>query len=207
MRNAILYTLFLPFTILAQYTFWIDISCGSSTDAPFFRALTGAYDMAHLAWNKWIDKDIYTSFVFNKIFKADWEILDDPNNINDNQYAVRQVSSKSCSLFFMISRWKCWPDILFAFAHMTLELDQTKSNYRYFCDNDPQAPDGGTRWSLRPDVTNPPIGYQPQKERVGRLQNEIPYQEWEDIRNGVSLVRYLSTISVLTLDLACHGPH
>ena len=59
------------------------------------------------------------------------------------------------------------------------------SNYRYYCDNDPMDMAGNTRWTLRPDPApwQRTLNYTPQKFRNWRQE---PYQEWEDVTNGVS---------------------
>ena len=65
------------------------------------------------------------------------------------------------------------------------------ANYRFYCDNDPQDVNGGTRWSLRPD---PPYNQRGQNYVLNRLRQPWPivqtgYQDWEDTINGVFIGR------------------
>ncbi|KAL9110329.1 MAG: hypothetical protein Q9227_005060 [Pyrenula ochraceoflavens] len=72
------------------------------------------------------------------------------------------------------------------------EVPKHRANYRYYCDGDPQDPDGGTRWTLRPDPISAPQDYVRQEDREQfdpdiELEHQIPYQEWEDISDGVMM--------------------
>ena len=74
-----------------------------------------------------------------------------------------------------------YKDILSSLADMTSTKDREAANYRYYCDNDPQDMDGGTRWTLRPDPSPTPSGYVRQRDRL--RPPDRPYQEWEDRTN------------------------
>lgn len=73
------------------------------------------------------------------------------------------------------------------FAGMVLTHDQARSNVRYYCDNDPQIINGGSRWTLRPDPPNPPQGYVPQRfrQRYDDSNPNAEHQEWEDLTNDI----------------------
>ncbi|KAL9114839.1 MAG: hypothetical protein Q9227_001082 [Pyrenula ochraceoflavens] len=81
--------------------------------------------------------------------------------------------------------------ILTRLVEMTPTDERDSSNYRFYCDDDPQSLDGTSRWTLRPDPAFPPTGYRPQRERP-RVPippppgfSPMPHQEWQDVDNGV----------------------
>lgn len=78
--------------------------------------------------------------------------------------------------------------------------DRRAANFRYYCDDDPQSIDGGTRWTLRPDPNPLPQGYVAQRQRP-RASDPLrqpgqAYQEWEDIANGMLDPRTIGKVSL-----------
>ncbi|KAL9624844.1 MAG: hypothetical protein Q9160_000890 [Pyrenula sp. 1 TL-2023] len=70
--------------------------------------------------------------------------------------------------------------------------DRAQANVRIYCDDDPQDLNGNSRWTLRPDISNPPPGYTPQAQRP-RFSDAQPNEEylevWEDLLNGMLMGR------------------
>ncbi|KAL9619673.1 MAG: hypothetical protein Q9160_005693 [Pyrenula sp. 1 TL-2023] len=75
------------------------------------------------------------------------------------------------------------------FAGMIQTLNRAQANVRYYCDNDPQNINGGSRWTLRPDPPNPPPGYIPQRfrQRYDDRNPNVEHQEWEDLTNDIMM--------------------
>ncbi|KAL9105285.1 MAG: hypothetical protein Q9227_009524, partial [Pyrenula ochraceoflavens] len=64
------------------------------------------------------------------------------------------------------------------------------SNYRFYCDNDPQDINGRSRWTLRPDPTHStPRNYMLNalRPRLPQPPNFMWYQEWWDLWNGIHM--------------------
>ena len=94
---------------------------------------------------------------------------------------------------------------------MDLEPDNNRNaaNYRFYCDDDIQDPDGHSRWRLRADPLPPhcfectaPIYFTPNHERPrwedapARLAQHGYYQEWEDLGEFLARSTYYWTWSM-----------
>ena len=80
---------------------------------------------------------------------------------------------------------------------MTLVVDRSSANVRYYCDNDAQSLNGTTRWKLREDPPPdqiPSLFYVKQKDRprLPRTRSSSGvWQEWVNSENGIYMGRTL----------------
>ena len=99
-------------------------------------------------------------------------------------------------------------------ATMTQRSNRRLSNYRYYCDNDPQGEN--TRWQLREDPQSIPFGYIPQRlrSRTAPQPNQdnagYQFQEWYDPRNGIEMGRLIpgcNAADVVGVTYTQHGTY
>ena len=150
------------------FRYYVDETCKRFPDNRVTVAIAGAQKMALTANNRLISqKDIYTATIFDRIFKRP-KMSPDINN---------QPQYQSVAALFL------------EVALMTETSNRQDSNYRFYCDNDPQSINGGTRWTLRedPPLNARPADYVPQRDRTSRYHNRPPTQEWEDKLNGMMM--------------------
>ncbi|KAL9615885.1 MAG: hypothetical protein Q9160_009183 [Pyrenula sp. 1 TL-2023] len=158
----------------AQLTYWVDSSCTNLPGNKFQTAFDDALTMArrgNMRFHSNTDTD--QAALFQRIFKAP----------KTDRTAANQVNR-------ILGMPPVPPAPAYGIAGMIPEPnnDRRAANVRYYCDDDPQNVNGGSRWTLRPDPNPLPQGYVPQRQRppASQAQAGQAYQEWEDVANDIT---------------------
>ncbi|KAL9106973.1 MAG: hypothetical protein Q9227_008096 [Pyrenula ochraceoflavens] len=139
----------------------------------------GAQEMARRANERLHDNDDeYMARIFFKIFK-----------VNRNDEEVFAWLDRTCLENSMTDPTSSTDSIIEGVTHdaptWAPNLNRLASNYRIYCDNDPQDPDGYSRWTLR-DPPGFPQAYVINRERPN---NNLWYPQWRDWRDRTNGVR------------------